>query len=154
MAAAIIAQTQLIARASEKASSATEWLAELEAHNPIMWHMESPEDTIDFVMETEMPDWMKDVIVEHLEETFYEDYWAEMNETTKADIEQILKEGATEGDSVNEMADRIEEKLEGTPYTEHRATTIARTEVGHCLNGARSAAIDDVITRTGRGTNT
>jgi hypothetical protein len=98
-----------------------------------------------FNISTEYPKWMKRRLRELLEETFSQDYWKQINDTTSADITDILQRGIRDGWSIDDMADEIADGLPGdSDYAKDRATAIARTESGHALNGARSAAIDDL----------
>lgn len=110
------------------------------------YQLDTPYGTVDIRILTEYPDWMKAKIREMLEETFEQDYWAQVNLTTKQDIDNFLVKGIQEGWSLRELADEIAPKLlqEGK-YAQRRAELIARTESTHALNGAKSAAIDAIM---------
>lgn len=96
------------------------------------------------------PSWMQQAIRANLEETFAQDYWKDINETTLRDINLILQEGAIGGQSIRDIAKSISQKLSSSSdYVIQRARNIARTEMGHALNGARSMAMDALIEEAG-----
>ena len=57
-----------------------------------------------------------------------------INETVKKQIRQTLYEGLSAGETVQQLADRIRKVYN---MASKRAVTIARTESGACINGAR-----------------
>ena len=139
---------------SFKASTATEWL---EDHAD--WDMNSLEDaifatpfgpvTLGFV--TEYPTWMKDKIQDLLTESFGQDYWSKVNETTLGSIDDFLRTGLENGWSIAKMAEEIVPMLlDVGKYAEWRARNIARTEAGNALNGARVASANNLLETLGR----
>ena len=93
---------------------------------------------------TELPGSMKERIVKELRESFAQDYWQNISETTGGDAERILEFGVQEGWSVQEMAKALREKLGGDDYAGIRSRNIARTESGNSLNGARRGVLDQI----------
>jgi hypothetical protein len=132
-------------RKDVKASTATEWMEDwnIDLEDVVF---DTPSGGISMGFVTEYPTWMKTEIKNRLQETFEQDYWAKVNETTFGDIEGYLKKGLKDGWSIQKMADEIMPQLmnQGN-YAEWRAKTIARTESGNALNGARVAAADKLI---------
>lgn len=128
-----------------KASTASEWLEDWNISiDDVVFDTPGGNITMGFV--TEYPAWMKQEIRERLKETFEQDYWAGVNETTFGDIEGYLKKGLKDGWSIQKMADEIIPQLMNQGhYAEWRAKTIARTESGHALNSARVASADQLI---------
>jgi len=57
-----------------------------------------------------------------------------INDTVKEQIRQAIRQGLAEGDTTQEIADRIRKVYN---FAANRATTIARTETGSAVNGAR-----------------
>lgn len=115
-------------------STATDWLDRNELTLPS-----------DFV--SDMPRWMQDNIAKQLKESFDQDYWEGMAQTTQDDIETVLRT-MSEGESISSMAKTIKEKL-GTEYYHGRARNIARTEAANALNGARWSVYDDLMREVG-----
>ena len=128
-----------------KASTATEWLDD--------WNIEledvefaTPSGPVSMGFATEYPTWMKSEIRQRLNESFEQDYWERVNETTFGDIEGYLRTGIKDGWSIRRMADEIIPKLMNDGhYAEWRAKNIARTESGNALNGARVGSADKLI---------
>jgi 2'-5' RNA ligase len=138
---------------SFKASSATEYLSSLDPTDPDNdlpdTIFNTPYGSVGMHFATEMPQWMKQKIKEHIEDTFDQPYWAKINETTLDDIEQYLSTGLQDGWSISTMAEKIAATLGGGDYANWRATNIARTESGNALNGARSLVADGLIGELG-----
>lgn len=65
--------------------------------------------------------------------------WNDINETTKQKLSFVLQEGMTEGDTLGELANRIEREM-GADWAGQRALKIARTESGAALNAGHYAA--------------
>jgi hypothetical protein len=133
-------------RVERKATSASRYLAE----NPDDFEglldsrllaREVPD--VNFGVLTEYPSWMKRSIGQHLRYTFKQDYWKNISETTGGNAEVFLKEGIKNGWSIQKIASRMKTtfKDDTGKYALRRARNIARTEVGHALNGARKKAI-------------
>ena len=78
------------------------------------------------------PDWMIAAATETLGESFEQDYWKKIPQTTRDDVQQTLMTNLEEGGSIRSIANQIMEKHGGRPYTLHRASNVARTE---CLPG-------------------
>ena len=58
---------------------------------------------------TETPDWLLEAAFDRLTETFNQDYWQDVNQTTADMIETQLRDGIESGLSMQEIADAIEE---------------------------------------------
>lgn len=135
---------------NEKASTASEWLDNFSDDD---WDSDelsdvvfsTPYGSVDLNIATEFPPWMKKKLSEHIDETFEQDYWQKINETTRDDIQGYLDKGLRDGWSIRDMADRISETLGGGRYADWRAKNIARTESGHALNAGRTVAADGLI---------
>jgi DNA topoisomerase-1 len=127
-----------------KASTAARWIgAKVLKYDEMTVRTSAGE--FSFKISTEYPKWMKRRLKELLEETFSQDYWQDINDTTSSDITSVLQRGLKDGWSITDIAQEIVDSLPGGQGdTLSRATAIARTEAGHALNGARSAAIDDL----------
>lgn len=130
---------------STKTTTATEWL------------MEHPDDVakleemlvdlgLPYQVFTELPPWMKKNIVQRLNESFQQDYWAKISEATAGDAEMWLTKGLQEGWSIRDMAQRMAYSFqeETGKYAMRRAENIARTESGNALNGARKGVMDQL----------
>ncbi len=102
---------------------------------------------------TEMPQWMKDAIEIQLRETFEQDYWKNILETTGTDIEEYLRDGLQEGLSIRELARNINRAFPSA-YSMRRAVLIARTESGNALNSARALAVDHLKEELGEAGTT
>jgi len=116
-----------------KTTTATEWLTE------------HPEDVakleemlaglgMPYQVFTELPVWMKKDIVKNLNQSFKQDYWAKISESTAGDAEMWLERGLQEGWSIRDMAQRMAYSFqeETGKYALRRSENIARTE---CLPG-------------------
>lgn len=135
---------------SIKASTATEWLENYRGDPADITQsfedlvFSTPYGDVSMRIATELPTWMKQEIVKHLEQTFSQDYWSGINQTTLDQIEDFLKDGLQNGQSIATMADNIAAALGGENALT-RAKNIARTESGNALNGARSLAADGLM---------
>lgn len=125
-----------------KATTATEWAEEN------MGDWESLEAVfrssgVSLGILTEIPDWMQKSIAERLSETFSQDYWDAVSKTTGKDAERMLRQGLSEGWSINKMATQLREHYAegGFRYARRRSENIARTESGNALNGARKDSV-------------
>jgi predicted ABC-type ATPase len=116
----------------EKATTASEWLESQGIDDPIMFL-----DQIGIA--TEFPQWLKQKIIAEVVETFDQDYWKGMNDTTLDTLESKLAIGLSEGLSVPKMAANI--AAAASEISKKRATLIARTEMTHALNAGRDASI-------------
>ncbi len=110
-----------------KATTASEWIEQ-------QTDIELPRG-----INTEWPSWLIDASVKELRESFSQDYWQSIAETTSGDINRVLEEGLQEGASIAEMARTIRDRF-SPEYTLNRGRTIARTESANALNGGRDAA--------------
>jgi hypothetical protein len=129
-----------------KASTATQLLENLGIDLSNIGTLETPYGPVSMGFLSEYPDWMKETIQDLLKETFDQPYWTEVNITTLGDIDQFIRSGVLEGWSIERMASEMAPRLlETGKYAKIRGRRIARTEAGHALNGARTAAIDSVI---------
>jgi len=109
-------------------STASQWLADAGEELP-PW------------IKTDLPQWMLNAIEVRLRESFSQDYWLRIAETTRDDIELFLREGLQEGQSIRTMASRISSRFPDA-YDMRRATLVARTESGDSLNGGRRISMD------------
>ena len=135
----------------EKATTATEWLDGMGVEL-LDQEFNTPGGKVSIGVATEIPDTLAKSIQERLTETFKQPYWAKVNQTTHNDIEHYLRTGLANGQSIETMARNMApDLLETGGYALRRAKLIARTESGNALNGARSAAIDDMIADMGLG---
>jgi len=107
-------------------STATDWL-------------DSSGDELPPGVATDLPVWMQEEITAQLRETFEQEYWQEIDVTTRDHIETFLDNGLRNGHSIQRMAKEIADAFPGE-YSKSRATLVARTESGHALNGARDAS--------------
>ena len=125
-----------------KASTAAEWAEE----NMVDWNslVEAFEVSgLPLGIMSKIPEWMQESIAERLSETFSQDYWSAVSETTMGDAERVLREGLSEGWSIDKMATQLREYYAegGFRYARRRSETIARTESGNALNGARKDSV-------------
>lgn len=98
----------------------------------------------------EYPEWMKREIRSQLKETFEQDYWKEINEQTLKDVELKILEGVFEGKSIADITSALSAYfVDDGEYSLQRARLIARTEIGHVLNAARSMSMDALIQAAG-----
>jgi len=124
------AKAMLLSIGANVKSTASDWLRES--------GLESPPG-----IATEFPAWMKREIGKRLKETFDQDYWQKINQSTRDDILQILTNGLQEGWSIRSMTNEIESKF-GDEYSKERAKKVAITESGNALNSARDMDIQQL----------
>lgn len=131
-----------------KSTTASDWL---ENHQDDWDELAELMEAEGFQIATEFPVWMKLSISRILTQTFEQDYWESINDTTGADAEKFLKEGLLKGWSIRRIAREMASDFEGgtSKYNRMRATRIARTESANALNGARRAGIDNLINDLG-----
>jgi hypothetical protein len=125
-----------------KASTAMEWLDENPEDLEEFMGMILDSGTTDVGVLLELPEVMKKRIAEQLNESFGQDYWDNISETTGGRAEEILQAGLRDGRSIRDMAADIEESLGDDDYARSRSYNIARTESGNALNGARREEMD------------
>jgi len=95
----------------------------------------------------EIPDWMQESIAERLSESFGEDYWDSISVTTQGNAETVLRRGLEQGESIDEMAQKLRsyfldpDETGFSRYARARSENIARTESGNALNGARKDSV-------------
>ena len=127
-----------------KKSTATEWLEENPEDLDALIDLVADSGLDGFGILTELPEVMKQRIAKALNESFSEDYWDNISETTGQQAERILEEGLQNGASIRDMADEMKEYLGGDEYAGVRARNIARTESCYSLNKARVDSIDQL----------
>ncbi len=131
---------------TKAASTATRWLEDNHADladlldEGNLWI----DGSLPYRIVTELPPTLKRRIVQDLRESFSQDYWQNIAETTLGDANRILEQGLKEGMSIRDMAAQLKEQLGGDDYARARAYNIARTESGGALNGARKMVADDL----------
>jgi len=134
----------------EKASTASEYIATFDDSPLEELSFTTPFGEHSMAFVSEYPEWMKKSIQEYLTETFSQDYWTEVNMTTLGDITKFLRVGAVEGLSIEQMAINMMSQFVGdSRYAKMRGRRIARTEIGHALNGARSEAMQHLKDEVG-----
>lgn len=97
-------------------------------------------DDIDFP--TEMPAWLREAAQDFILETFEEDYWLRINETTRLDIEGVLYRAIEDGKSIRDIAKEIQERT-GNAYSRARATNVARTETTGAMSRGHVSAMHE-----------
>jgi hypothetical protein len=95
-----------------------------------------------------LPEWMLAAAEEELNTTFAQEYWEKINETTRDDIQIVLRNGIEDGLSIRKMAERIHE-MAGSEYPITRATAVARTESSNMSNSGHAAGISQLEAETG-----
>ena len=125
-------------------SAATDWLDENKDRLDDLEALVEQAGVEGFGLMWELPDSLKARIVERLRETFAQDYWEGIAETTDGAVNAVLETGLQEGWSMRDIAEAIREGPGGEAYSRSRAMLIARTESGWALNAARSDAMEDV----------
>jgi hypothetical protein len=126
----------------EKATTASEWADENKADWDSLMEAFSSSDVPIGIL-SEIPPWMRKSITERLTESFGEDYWDAINETTLGNAETVLRQGLERGESIATMAGRLREYFleDGFRYARARSENIARTESGNALNSARKDSV-------------
>jgi hypothetical protein len=129
-------------RKKEKASTAADWAAENEADWDSLLEAFAASDVPIGIL-NEIPPWMQESIAERLAESFGEDYWEAISETTLGNAETVLRQGLERGHSIDRMARSMREYFldDGFRYARARSENIARTESGNALNGARKDSV-------------
>lgn len=125
-----------------KSTTASRWLAQNFNYDALdSVEFDTPLGKVDMGFMSEWPDWMKEELVEQARECFNQDFWLGINDTTLEGIDTYIKQGVLDGMSMDEIAEQM--RGEGlNEYYHNRGVTIARTETGNLLNGARSASMD------------
>lgn len=128
-----------------KTSTATEWLANGGGFNPGDFVFLTPYGLVSMEILTEMPDWMVRAVRDLTNETFAQDYWSKINDSSLEVIKDYVYRGVRDGWSIERMAAEMAAVLiDDERRAKIRGRNIARTESGHLLNGARVASIDSV----------
>lgn len=130
----------------EKASTATEFIDAFEESPLERMIFNTPQGPVSLGFVTEYPEWMKAAIKGYLEDTFAEDFWSDIVESTVMDIEAFIRKGVIDGMSISDMARQMKDAFLGAneAYGKMRARRILRTEVGNALNGARTVAMQQL----------
>jgi len=135
---------------TDKATTATEWLATQDDIPISAVQFQTPSGIVPMRIATEWPEWMRRDIKANLKESFSQPYWPKVNETTKGDITGFLRRGLLDGQSIETMARNMQSSLhEEGIYARRRARAIARTESGNALNGARVSSMDQLQAEVG-----
>lgn len=95
-----------------------------------------------------LPDWLLEAASETLEETFKQEYWLRIPETTRDNIQTQLRNGIRDGHSIRDIAANIQ-KWGGGEYSRARATNVARSEVGNALNAGHVAGMRQLQEESG-----
>lgn len=141
------AKSQLILMsgvAEERATTASDWLAAQDSAEDLEDVVfATPQGNVSMRIATEWPPWMKDQIKVELKNSFSQDYWAKVNETTRTDVGRFIEKGLIDGQGIEQIArNMVPELLQEGKYALRRARNIARTESGNALNGGRKMSID------------
>lgn len=105
------------------------------------WLENNPDVTLPPGIALDMPDWMKEELSTLIRESFSQDYWQTIAKTTRNDIRAFLTVGSAEGWSIERIAKELTQAFPAE-YSKQRARTVARTECGHALNGARNTSYE------------
>ena len=127
-----------------KATSASKWLEDDPDDLEILEELVEASGIEGFGILTELPEALKERISDALKESFSQDYWDEISETTGGAAERVLEEGLTEGASIRDMAKDLKEALGGDDYAGVRATNIARTESKAACSAGRKDGMDQL----------
>ena len=127
-----------------KTSTATEWLMEQDIDDLVENLPDLFPRGMPYQLLTELPRPMRERIVRELRQSFKQDYWKGIAETTSGDANRILEMGVQDGWSIQQMAKQLRESLGGDAYARTRANNIARTESGNSLNAARRGVMDQL----------
>jgi hypothetical protein len=111
----------------------------------------SLEEILAIVGRPQMPPEMLVAALDAMKESFEQEYWKKISQTTRSDVQRVLAREINGGLPVREIAKQIQEfKTEtGEPYDKYRARTVARTETGHMMNSGHSSGIDQLAADTG-----
>lgn len=96
----------------------------------------------------QFPPWMLEAASLTLRETFAQDYWLDIDVTTRNNIETTLRDGIEQGLSMRNIAKSIVQ-AHGSEYSMSRALNVARTETGNTLNGGAASAIEQTASELG-----
>ena len=136
-----------VRKKKKKATSASAWVEENEEDWDSLVEAFAAMD-VPLGILAEIPPWMQQSIATRLTESFQEDYWDAINDTTLGNAETVLRRGLAEGQSINEMATQLREYFlgddesgKGFRYARARSENIARTESGNALNAARKDSV-------------
>jgi hypothetical protein len=132
-------------RKESKATTATEWLQNHSEDITLMDDVVVGAGVAGMTLLTEIPKVMKERIAKHLKDSFNQPYWEAISLTTGAEAEKIIQEGLHSGWSIKRMAGRIAEIMGTEVYAKERARTIAITESGGALNGARKDEMNSLM---------
>jgi hypothetical protein len=102
---------------------------------------------------TELPEWMQDSIAESLSESFEQDYWEGISETTRSQLETYLRNGFQDGTSIDQLARDLRDAFP-EEFSKTRGLLVARTEAGHALNAARNMGIEQLKEELGEAGTT
>lgn len=99
-----------------------------------------------FGISTQPPAWLLEATSNELDRIFSQSYWQEVAVGTRSGIQEIVDFGKSNGASIREIRQQIEEEF-GDTYSRTRANAVARTEVSACMNaghafGAKQIAAD------------
>ena len=95
-----------------------------------------------------MPEWLLEAAREASAEAFAQDYWQDIGETTRDDIQVTARQGIEDGLSMRKVAALIAEKHGGL-YSKTRAMRVARTETPHMLLAGHAKGISQLEEETG-----
>jgi hypothetical protein len=95
---------------------------------------------------TEPPEWLVEAAHDCLMETFQEDYWLNIPQAIRNDIQAKLRAGVEQGHSIRDIATEI---MENDGYSRQRATNVARTEMNEAMNRGHEAGIQQIEEETG-----
>lgn len=109
----------------------------------VQWLFASPVEGLPIRLTSQLPEWLKSAVLYLLYDSFHEEFWKNINKTTLNFIHTHIANGLTSGESVLQIAKKIEQDAKDSDYSRNRALNVTRTEAGNALNGARSAAIDN-----------
>jgi len=129
-----------------KQSDATSWIED----HPDDWEAllaEVQRVGLPFGVMTQIPESIRQMIMEELENSFSQPYWKTISETTGGDAEVYIRQGIEKGWSIDKIASHFSSHFQGTgtkEYAERRARTIAITETGNGLNGARKRSTQQI----------
>jgi hypothetical protein len=127
-----------------KTTTATDWLEDQDLDELVDGMPSLVSGGLPYRIITELPRPMRERIAKELQQSFSQDYWENIAETTQGDAERVLERGLEEGWSVPRMAQEMRDSLGDDAYAKRRAFNIARTESGNALNSAHKAVIDQV----------
>ena len=136
-------------------TTATEWLNDHPGDVESLVQLLVDSGT-DIELLTDLPPSMQKEIASQLADTFQQDYWLDIHNTTMGDATTSLQKGLNDGWSIRKIAESMRDNFidpndpEGTKkYARRRSINIARTEAGHALNGARKASMNTLMEEMG-----